>query len=368
MRKILIITFMLVNVCSFFTNDKLIIGTQTALAQHMAKENDGDEFYSGGNLPSVPCVGDKPGDKTDIAGSYWDIYNTLNGGNALGGDTEVVVTAPYPSGGISSSGTSAPSININTNISTNDIIIIDDCVTYLTEFGIAKQEALSIMDKYLSAQAFKVGQNQYISWETYNTMVDYDCHNEYTTVLYDYSQDGYSIGLSQPEKGTTNEDKFTYIQSSASTAIIHNHPNQTCVSPQDIITLLNVHTVCPNLKTIIAWDYDYQYYYCATITDESKAQAFHDRFKDSVGADHDWNNNDIREMQKYFNKDYSALANSVDSYNTVGVYMMQSVLDYFDSGISLTIIAKREEGNLATSLKTKISAKKIEFIKCGNLN
>lgn len=360
---------MLVNICSFFTNDKLIIGAQTAFAQHMANENDGDNFY-GGDLPEVPCVGEKT-DNTDL---YWDINNQdpkiKNGGNPLGGDNEVVVTAPYHNSVPESSGTSTslPNVNINPNTSINyKSVIIDDCKTYIYEFGKAKQEALSIMDKYLSAQAFQVGQNQYISWETYYTMVDYDCHNEYTTVLYDYSQDGYSIGLSQPEKGTENEDKFTYIQSSASTAIIHNHPNQTCVSPQDIITLLNVHTVCPNLKTIIAWDYDYQYYYCATITDESKALAFRERFKDSVGADHGWNNNDIRKKQEAFKNDYHVLARA-ENGSTVGAYMMQTVLDYFDSGISLTIIAKREEGNLATSLKTKISEGKIKFIKCGDLN
>lgn len=388
MKRLLLITFLCLNLPTMISLGFFNIGIMEVLAQSQGENNNwedwpdygnhsSDNTKDGGNLPDVVVTGTDLSDKSrDVWNDYYDIYNSLNtldGGNALGEGNEVVCYGEYPSGSGESIGSTGSPTNPNTNVTptnpkTKKDVIIVDCDYFEQNYPELKSEVSSVIDGLNKTDSMTIGKNHYLSIEDYINIVWNDDQHEYTTLLVDY--DDYGTMLTVPEKGKENEGPFTYTPDSDSyKAIIHNHPTPTPLSAQDIISLLNAHfDGCDNLKTIIAWHPDYcGYYYCATITSEDKAKTFHEKFKDAVNNDHEWENKLISNFNNNHQKEFDKLIDNWD-INIVIAYKLQAILDYFDAGISLTTVWFDGEKNSISSLKTHMSEdKKIQFVRCGEI-
>lgn len=388
MKKLFLIALFCLNLPTMISLGKYNIGIIEVLAQSQGENNNwenwsgyggsiSDGTLNGGSLPEVTVTGTYTSDNSvNVSDTYLDIYNTINGGNALGEGNEVVCYGEKPSGSGGSNGSTGspttPNINVtpdNPKKNDKDIVFVD-CDTFEDEFSAAKSEVSSVIDKFYQAKSGKIGKNQYLSREDYIKIVCNDEQNEYATLLRDYGE--YGVFLTDTiSGGTNNTGPFMYgINSDTYKAIFHNHPNASSLSAQDIIALLKAHfSGCNNLNSIIAWNTNCDdYYYCATIVSEEKARKFLEKYGEAVDKDnHNWVDEDIENFYKSYENEFDSINYSWDD-NIEALYRLQAVLDNFDAGISLTTVWFDGEKNNITSIKTlkQDDEGKLQFFRCGD--
>lgn len=307
---------------------------------------------------------------------YWDNFD-IDGGNALGEGNEVIcygTSSSGGSGGVTGSSSNTPNTDIipdDSNTGQGKDNIPSDCDTFFEEFSAAKSEVSNVINKFYNTINQTIGITHYFSYDNYMKMVHNDKNREYTTLLVEYED--YGIMLTVPEPGTETEGPFNYTPDyEYYRAIIHNHPNASALSAQDIISLLTVYfNGCKNTKTIISWNTENKdYYYCATITADDKARSFYHRFQNAVDENnHNWVDKNINKFIRSHEKELDRIEDSWGD-NIGDLFRLQAVLDHYDAGISLTTIRRSGGQNNISSVKTyqPDGRKKLQFVRCGDIN
>ena len=209
----------------------------------------------------------------------------------------------------------------------------------------AKKTTKNVFDLLNLAKTDTIGTHTYIGFKYYQKTVLEDPEHEYSTTVKDYRNNNYGVVMTDIEKCTNNLSSFVFDTSSV--AVIHNHPNQSILSPLDIISLIHA-SQSSLIRTMIAWDTKNDIYYCATIYDTAKANAFFNKYRCEVDSiTHDWGlESDIYKYQKEYKRNFRKIKTK-DNVKVADLLSMSNILNHFDSGLSITTITneKKEDGS-----------------------
>lgn len=205
----------------------------------------------------------------------------------------------------------------------------------------AKAAVQKTYGNLLKATNFSIGTQNLYAKDEFSKKVSSNRGIEWSTVLRNFTYANRGIGISEVR---TDNQAFRcgvelLSEDHAAEAIMHNHPNSSCLSPQDIMTLLGNIDGHPNLNTIMAWDDLNDTYYCATIVDKKKATEFYEKFKDGVNKETgDWSSQDILNFLNTEKKSFSKYKGEDKN-----LFRLAAILQYFDTGVCLTKITNEKD-------------------------
>ena len=213
---------------------------------------------------------------------------------------------------------------------------IIDCNSKTSEQKMKVNNIFSLLDKVKPDDTYQ----QYIKYSDYLNAVSERDSLEHATSLLEFDDGNGEINYRcSPIRTGSKNSVYNDTGSSNLVVIIHNHPNETPPSFQDVITTSEVASRSDTYKfqgSLIYNKMDNSYY-MLYVTDKGKASKFMNKYKNELDKETNWikKNGNFRDVIRLAQKSFKKM-----SENDKLMYTLAFIFSEYDAGLNICYINK----------------------------